>query len=33
MNQMGLCENVVRLPLAPVNQATENRLKELMSQF
>lgn len=33
LSQMGLCQNVVRLPLAPVNSNTENRLKELMQQF
>lgn len=30
MSQMGLCENIVRLPLATVSSETENKLKEWM---
>jgi 4-hydroxy-tetrahydrodipicolinate synthase len=30
MSKMKLCNNIVRLPLAPVNKATQQRLDELM---
>lgn len=30
LNQLGLCENVVRLPLAPVNSDVEARLRSLV---
>jgi len=30
MNQLGLCENIVRLPLATVNKSTEEKLNEWM---
>lgn len=31
LNQIGLCENVVRLPLAPVNEHVEDRLRQMTS--
>jgi len=33
LNQLGLCKNIVRLPLAPVNKTVENRLIELTKAF
>ena len=30
LNEMGLCENIVRLPLWPVNEAVEKRLRNLV---
>ncbi|HKI79047.1 MAG TPA: 4-hydroxy-tetrahydrodipicolinate synthase [Ignavibacteriaceae bacterium] len=33
MNKMGLCENVFRLPLAPVNKKTESNLDEVYERF
>jgi 4-hydroxy-tetrahydrodipicolinate synthase len=33
MNKMGLCENVFRLPLAPVSKKTESRLDEVFDRF
>ncbi len=30
MNQMGLCENIVRLPLAPISKGSEDKLTEWM---
>jgi 4-hydroxy-tetrahydrodipicolinate synthase len=30
MNQMGLCENIVRLPLAPISKGSEEKLTEWM---
>ena len=33
MNKMGLCENVFRLPLAPVSKKTESRLDEVFERF
>jgi hypothetical protein len=30
MSKMKLCNNIVRLPLAPVNKVTQQRLDELM---
>lgn len=30
MNQMGLCENMVRLPLAPISKGSEEKLTEWM---
>lgn len=33
MHKMGLCENVVRLPLAPINKELANKLDGLMEQF
>src|SRR5205823_5876089 len=29
LNEMGLCENIVRLPLAPVSENVEKRLRQL----
>jgi 4-hydroxy-tetrahydrodipicolinate synthase len=31
LNEMGLCENNVRLPLAPVNEHVEDRLRQMTS--
>jgi 4-hydroxy-tetrahydrodipicolinate synthase len=31
LNEMGLCENIVRLPLAPVNATVDNRLRQMAS--
>ncbi|MBW7951052.1 MAG: 4-hydroxy-tetrahydrodipicolinate synthase [Bacteroidia bacterium] len=33
LNQLELCKNIVRLPLAPVNKTVENRLIELTKAF
>ncbi len=33
MHKMGLCENVFRLPLAPVNKKTESKLDEVYQRF
>ena len=33
MNKMGLCENIFRLPLAPVKQKTEQMLDEEMGKM
>lgn len=33
MSKMGLCENVVRLPLAPINSALEEKLDKLMAEM
>jgi 4-hydroxy-tetrahydrodipicolinate synthase len=33
LNEMGLCENVVRLPLYTVNETVENRLRQMTSTF
>jgi 4-hydroxy-tetrahydrodipicolinate synthase len=30
MSKMGLCENVVRLPLAPISKGTEEKLDAFM---
>ncbi|MGA8263141.1 MAG: 4-hydroxy-tetrahydrodipicolinate synthase [Ignavibacteriaceae bacterium] len=33
MNKMGMCENVFRLPIAPVGKKTETRLDEVFERF
>jgi 4-hydroxy-tetrahydrodipicolinate synthase len=33
MHKMGLCENVVRLPLAPINATLEAKLDQLMAEL
>ena len=33
MSKMGLCENVFRLPIAPVSKNTEARLDEVFERF
>ena len=33
LNELGLCENIVRLPLAPVNETVEAKLRQLANKL